>query len=97
MESKLYKEYKKAMQIMNDRPSFDALKDEVIELIEDKSLEEVFDVIHTILRMAGAPTMMSYVLGYPTAIKHAKRVAEYGCPRSRRNHLKHGDDCICKR
>lgn len=93
----MYKEYKKAMRIMSDRPSFDALKDEVIELVEDKSIEEVFDVIHTILRMIGAPTMMSYVFGYPTAIKHAKRVAEYGCPRSKRNHLKHGDDCICKR
>lgn len=93
----MYKEYKKAIKIMSSGPNFDALKDEVIELIEDKSLEEVFDVIHTLLRIAGAPTMLSYVLGYPTAIKIAKRFKMYGCPRSRRNHLKNGDDCICKR
>ena len=74
-----------------------AIKDEFAELVEDKSVEEVFDVIHTLCRVARMPNALTYILAYPTARKHAMRVLEYGCPRSRRNHNKAGESCICKK
>jgi hypothetical protein len=75
----------------------EAIKDEFAELVKDRSLEEVFDVIHTILRVARMPNVFTYILAYPTARKHALRVLEYGCPRSKRNCKKAGDSCICKK
>ena len=74
-----------------------ALKDEFAELIEDKSVEEIFDVIHTLCRLARIPNLVAYVVAYPTARKHALRVLKHGCPRSRRNCNKAGDSCICKK
>lgn len=74
-----------------------ALRDEFSELVEDKSLEEVFDVLHTLCRAAKMPNIFTYVVAYPTARKHALRVLEYGCPRSRRNHNAAGQSCICKK
>jgi len=73
-----------------------ALKDEFAELVEDKSIEEVFDVIHTICRVSRMPDLVTFLLAYPTAKKHALRMLSYGCPRSRRNHNKAGASCICK-
>ena len=74
-----------------------AVKEEFGEMLEDKSLEEVFDVIHTLCRVARIPNLVTYVVAYPTARKHALRVLEYGCPRSRRNCRKAGASCICKK
>ena len=74
-----------------------ALKDEFKELVEDKSVEEVFDVLHTLCRVGKMPNIVTYILAYPTARKHAMRVLEYGCPRSRRNCDRAGDQCVCKK
>lgn len=74
-----------------------AFRDEFAELVEDKSLEEVFDVLHTLCRAAKMPNLFTYIVAYPTARKHALRMLEYGCPRSRRNHNKAGTSCICKK
>jgi hypothetical protein len=75
----------------------EALRDEFAELVEDKSIEEVFDVLHTLCRMVKMPNIITYIIAYPTAKKHALRVLSYGCPRSRRNCEKAGDLCICKK
>ena len=75
----------------------EAVKDEFAELVEDKSIEEVFDVIHTACRIARIPNAFTYIIAYPTAKKHALRVLSYGCPRSKRNCQKAGDSCICKK
>jgi hypothetical protein len=74
----------------------EALKDEFSELIEDKSVEEVFDVLHTLCRMVRMPNIVTYLVAYPTAKKHALRMLSYGCPRSQRNHNNAGASCICK-
>jgi hypothetical protein len=91
----LYKEYVKGMSLFPPT-KIDALKDEWKELLQDKSIEEFFDVVHTMLRMIKSPNWFNFIVAYPTAIKHAKRYESYGCPRSSRNHLKQGEACICK-
>lgn len=87
--------YRKGMSFFPPT-GLDALKDEFSELVEDKSVEEVFDVLHTLCRIVRMPDFVTYLVAYPTARKHALRVLEYGCPRSRRNHQKAGVSCICK-
>tara|TARA_B100000214_G_C23842178_1_gene569354 strand:- start:460 stop:762 length:303 start_codon:yes stop_codon:yes gene_type:complete len=91
-----FEHYKRAVKMMG-RPSWDALIDEVGELIQDKSIEEVCDVLHTIIRLVGLPPIVSWVVARPTASKHAKRVAERGCPRSERMCKLLGNDCCCKK
>ena len=93
---KQYQAYVKGMGYFPPT-GIEALRDEFAELLEDKSLEEVFDVIHTLCRVTRMPNLVTYVVAYPTARKHAMRVLEYGCPRSRRNCEKAGDLCICKK
>lgn len=93
---KLYKAYVEGNEMMS-APGLFEIKEELQELIEDKSVEEIFDVIHTICRVTRAPHIVTYIIAYPTARKHALRVLEYGCPRSRRNCRKAGASCICKK
>ena len=91
-----FEHYKKAVEMMG-RPSLDALKDEMMELIQDKSIEEVCDVLHTLCRLVGLPPYVAWVIARPTASKHAKRVAERGCPRSERMCKLLGDNCCCRK
>ena len=88
--------YKKAGEMMG-KPSLSHLKDEWRELVEDKSLEELVDVIHTLARLLGLPSWVIYFLAYPTAKKHAERVIERGCPRSERACREAGSKCCCLR
>ena len=67
---KQYQAYVKGMQFFPPT-GMQAIKDEFTELVEDKSIEEVFDVLHTICRAARMPNMFTYVVAYPTAKKHA--------------------------
>ncbi len=90
-----YKAYVKGMAYFPPT-KITALKDEFKELLKDKNIEEVFDVIHTLCRISRMPNIITYAVAYPTARKHALRVLEYGCPRSRRNCAKAGALCICK-
>ncbi len=92
---KRYQAYVKGMSYFPPT-GLQAVKDEFGELVEDKSVEEVFDVIHTLCRVARMPNLFTYILAYPTARKHALRVLTYGCPRSRRNCNSAGASCICK-
>lgn len=92
----MYKAYKKGMSYFPPT-KVEALKDELKELLEDKNVEEFFDVVHTICRVARMPNILAYVLAYPTAKKHALRMLQYGCPRSLRNHEAAGALCICKK
>ena len=91
-----FEHYKKAILMMG-KPSFSALKDEVGELITDKSIEEVCDVSHTVCRLFGFPPYVAWVFCRPTAMKHAKRLAERGCPRSERMCSLLGEKCCCKK
>lgn len=90
-----FEHYKKAILMMG-KPNLVDLQDEVRELIADKSIEEVCDVSHTVCRLVGFPPVVSWILCSRTAMKHAKRVAERGCPRSVRMCKNLGDDCCCK-
>ena len=93
---KQYEAYCKGMSYFPPT-EFKAVKEEFRELVDDKSVEEVFDVLHTMCRVGKMPNIVTYILAYPTARKHALRVLEYGCPRSRRNHNEAGAACVCKK
>ena len=88
--------YRRATKLMS-RPSFVDLMDEVKELYEDKSLEELFDVIHSVSRFVGLPDSVAWHIARPTAVKHAVRMAERGCPRSKRNCDLAGANCCCRK
>ena len=90
-----YKAYCKGMSYFPPTGK-EAIKDEFKELVEDKSLEELFDVLHTLCRVAKLPNAITYIVAYPTAKKHALRMLQHGCPRSLRNHEAAGASCICK-
>ena len=92
----MYRAYVRGNNMMT-APGIFEIKEELQELIEDKSIEEIFDGIHTICRVTRAPHIVTYILAHPTAKKHALRVLSYGCPRSKRNCQKAGDSCICKK
>lgn len=91
-----YQSYRKGMRQLGPA-SFSAVKDEFLELLEDRSLEELSDVVHSILRSVKAPLIISFLLAYPTANKHARRVKLRGCARSERNCKKSGNNCSCKK
>lgn len=82
---------------MLGQPSFQAVKEEFAELLEDKSLEEVVDVIHSLGRFANLPLPLLYFVCRKTALKHAKRVQKRGCPRSERNCNAAGETCCCRK
>ena len=93
---KLYRAYVEGNSMMSTPGMFE-VKDELKELIEDKTVEELFDVVHTLCRVTRMPNIVTYIVAHPTAKKHALRVLSYGCPRSRRNCKKAGSACICKK
>lgn len=88
--------YIRAAEMMG-RPSFRDVMDEVVELYEDKSLEELSDVVHSACRFVGIPDSVIWYLARPTAMKHAVRYEERGCPRSARNCFAMGEACCCRR
>jgi hypothetical protein len=90
----MFEHYKKSTDLMGT-PSFNDLLAEVEELIEDKSLEELSDVLHTICRILRLPSRIAWVVARPTAMKHAQRMVDRGCPRSARNCKAAGRDCCC--
>lgn len=92
----MYKYYRRGVSMMG-RPSLKDLREELIELLEDRNIEELSDVLHTICRLMRAPAAVSWVLARRTAMKHAKRVAMNGCPRSPRNCKAAGKNCCCKK
>jgi hypothetical protein len=63
-----------------------ALKSELSEFIEDPSLVEAWDVLHSAGRLfwkvTGIPLQL---LAFPTVHKHGERYALHGCIRSQRN------------
>jgi hypothetical protein len=59
------------------------VQDEIAEFLECPSVEELCDVLHTIIRLTGS-VWMGYVI-YPTAKKMALRYSAYGSIRSERN------------
>ena len=92
----MYEYYIKGMSMLG-QPTLQDFTAEFKELLEDKSLEEVIDVLHTGLRLMRIPYIVSYCFAYKTARKHALRVKENGCPRSRRNCIASGLNCCCKK
>lgn len=82
----MFKRYREAMRFANSkygRAHLSNVIDEIDELVHDRSLEELCDVLHTIIRMTGS-TWMGYVI-YPCVVKFVNRYEEYGDIRSRRN------------
>lgn len=69
------------------------LKDEVIEFIEEPSLDELSDISYCINRLAGTLTKVPYkrIVGLDARhiFKINNRMKQYGCIRSK-NHLKDG-------
>jgi hypothetical protein len=65
---------------------WEALRAEVGEFVVEPSLEEAWDVLHSLGRLVwkltGIPLQW---LAYPTVRKHRQRFAETGCIRSHRN------------
>jgi|TARA_Y100000034_G_C6777367_1_gene347190 hypothetical protein len=90
---RLIKAYLYGMRMFGETAPWSAVIDEWKEFIEEPSVEEFFDVLHGLLSMVWRPLGL---LAWPTARKHAKRVIEYGCPRSLRNHNAAGEECCCK-
>lgn len=86
--------YKEATRLMG-RPKFSDLLDEIKELWEEPSIEELVDVIHSALRIFSCPDIIVYLLAYKTATKHVQRMKAYNCPRSPRNH--NNPNCICRK
>ena len=87
--------YLKATALMG-RPSFSDVLDEVQELYQDRSLEELADVVHSTCRYLRVPDAWTWHLARPTARKHALRMQERGCPRSLRNCEASGPNCCCR-
>lgn len=85
--------YRKGMKMFDvNHPNslqdrLDCFTDEWREFTEEPSIEEFFDCIHAVGRAIEYVTGIWFfcLLAYPTVRKHAKRVEEYGCPRSKRN------------
>ena len=95
----MFEYYKKALEMMGKQP-VKAIFEEARELFEVNSLEEFkeefSDVLHATLRACRTPAIVSYAIARKCAVKHAKRVMNSGCPRSRRNCLLRRENCCCK-
>ena len=91
----LYDYYVKATSMMG-RPSTKDVLEEISELLEDRNMEELVDVTHSICRFLYIPNKIVWVLANRTAAKHAVRVLVRGCPRSERNCKAAAEKCCCK-
>ena len=89
-----YQLYLKALTLMGQANIHD-LKDEVVEFLQEPSLEEAVDVLHSFLRVSRAPSLVTFYLANKTAMKHVTRMKAYGCPRSLRNHI--ANNCNCNK
>ena len=88
--------YLKATKLMG-KPSFNDVLDEVKELLQDKSMEEVSDVLHSTCRYLSIPDSLTWIVANKTAAKHAERMKSRGCPRSERNCLAAAENCCCSK
>ena len=85
--------YKEGMRVADERnpPSlrkrYEEFKDEFYEFVEEPSMDELSDSIHSFGRVIQHMTGFSGIalIGWPTVKKHAKRYELYGCIRSKRN------------
>lgn len=91
----LYNYYVQASKMMG-RPSIQDVKDEVCELLEDKNIEELIDVLHSTCRFLYMPNRITWIVAKKTATKHAVRTLIRGCPRSERNCKAAAEKCCCK-
>lgn len=89
------KEYYLKATVLMGRPSFRDVLDEVEELYQDRSFEELADVLHSACRYLRIPDGVTWYLARPTARKHALRMQWRGCPRSVRNCVALGLKCPC--
>ena len=87
-----YQLYLKALNMMGNAKISD-LRDEIGEFLEEPSLEEAVDVLHSFMRVCRLPSTLTFFVANKTAMKHVERMREYGCPRSKRNHL--ANNCNC--
>lgn len=87
-----YQLYLKALNMMGNAKISD-LRDEIGEFLEEPSLEEAVDVLHSFLRVSRAPSLVTFYLANKTAMKHVTRMKAYGCPRSLRNHISNNCNC----
>jgi len=63
-----------------------AFKSEFYEFIEEPSIAEAWDILHSFGRLIWKLTKIPlHLLAFPTVYKHSQRFAEYGCIRSQRN------------
>mgnify|MGYP001433185678 CR=1 FL=1 len=89
--------YKEGMRVADERnpPNLRQrlveFKDEFCEFMEEPSIDELSDSMHSFGRIIQHMTGFSGValIGWPTVKKHAKRYATHGCIRSKRNCKKH--------
>jgi hypothetical protein len=91
----LYDYYVKATSLMG-RPSVRDILEEINELLEDKNIEELVDVTHSICRFLYVPNKVVWTVAKRTAMKHATRTLIRGCPRSERNCKAAAEKCCCK-
>lgn len=94
--TQLFKGYKEGMQQLPTTP-WSAVIEEWKEFINEPSLNELFDVIHGILRWSKVPAAVCFIVAYKTAAKHSRRYINHGCVRSKRNHDVLGTQCSCKK
>lgn len=83
--------YCKCNTPLSIKKGLSAFKDEVIEFIEEPSMDELSDVVYTINRIAGALFNKTYIKVLPGDAMHiAKiniRMRTYGCIRSPRHFI----------
>ena len=92
----LYDYYVEGTKMMG-RPSTKDVLQEINELLEDKNVEELVDVTHSICRFLYMPNKITWRLANKTAVKHAVRTLMRGCPRSERNCKAAAENCCCKK
>jgi len=84
--------YLKALNMMGNAKISD-LRDEIGEFLEEPSLEEAVDVLHSFMRVCRLPSTLTFFVANKTAMKHVERMRAYGCPRSLRNHISNNCNC----
>lgn len=86
-------EYCKCHRVMTIKEVLKATKDELIEFIQEPSLDEASDVVYCVNRFFGTLSKVPYKKVIPWDKLHVckinKRMMRYGCIRSE-NHLVNG-------